>query len=359
MEQNQRNSTNYTLCIAPMMSMTNRHYRFMIRHITKKTRLYSEMITCGALLHNPNAEQFLEFNTNEHPLALQLGGNQPSELAQCARMAEKHGYDEVNFNVGCPSPRVQKGSIGACLMANPQHVTDCMKAMQDAVSIPVTIKHRTGITNYDSWDHLTLFIATLAEIGCQTFIIHARMAVLGGLNPKENRTIPALNHEKVYRLKNLFPSLTIVINGGIDCLAKAYNHLHHTDGSMIGRAAYLNPLIFQHADTIIEHWRMLKQTRKIQAPQFLPKDIIPEHDNHDLKQVALETAYAMENYIKYEISKGTPLHHITAPMLNLFNSVPGARSYRRYISKYAHHSYANWSTVAKALSFIDAKNIGL
>ena len=235
------------LSIAPMLDWTDRFERYFLRLITRHTLLYTEMITTGALLHG-DRERFLRFDPAEHPVALQLGGSDPQALAACARLAEERGYDEVNLNLGCPSDRVQSGRFGACLMAEPELVGECMAAMMAAVKIPITIKSRIGIDHQDSYEELTAFVAKVAEAGCHTFIVHARKTWLQGLSPKENREIPPLHYERVHQLKQDFPQLEITINGGIKTLDEAEEQLRHVDGVMIGREAYHNPWILAEAD---------------------------------------------------------------------------------------------------------------
>jgi tRNA-dihydrouridine synthase A len=230
----------YRLCVAPMMDWTDRHCRYFLRQVSSRARLYTEMITTGALIHG-DVERHLAFSSEEHPVAVQLGGSDPEDLRICAKLAEQYGYDEINLNIGCPSERVQKGAFGACLMAEPQLVAECVSAIRNEVRIPVTVKHRIGIDNVETYDFVCDFVATVAKAGCSTFIVHARNAVLKGLSPKENREIPPLKYDYVYRLKAQFPQLEIVINGGITTWADITSHLAYVDGAMLGRAAYHNP----------------------------------------------------------------------------------------------------------------------
>ncbi|MGD9164593.1 MAG: tRNA dihydrouridine(20/20a) synthase DusA, partial [Chromatiales bacterium] len=235
------------LSIAPMLDWTDRYCRYFLRLISRHTQLYTEMVTTGAILYGERA-RFLDFDPLEHPVALQLGGSEPDDLARCARLGEQWGYDEINLNVGCPSDRVQSGRFGACLMLTPHTVADGVKAMRDAVDIEVTVKHRIGVDEQDSYEALCNFVGTVAEAGCTIFIVHARKAWLQGLSPKENREIPPLSYATVHRLKRDFPSLTFVINGGIASLAEVEEQLAHVDGVMIGREAYHNPWILAEAD---------------------------------------------------------------------------------------------------------------
>jgi len=230
--------TAHRLCVAPMMDWTDRHCRYFLRQVSSRAFLYTEMITTGALLHG-NVERHLAFSPEEHPVAAQLGGSEPDELARCAKLVEQYGYDEVNLNIGCPSERVQRGAFGACLMAEPELVADCVRAMKEAVKIPVTVKHRTGLNAMEDFSFMENFVNTVSSAGCRTFIVHARNAVLKGLSPKENREIPPLKHEYVHRLKRNFPALEIVLNGGI----ANSEMLPGVDGIMIGRAAYHDPWV--------------------------------------------------------------------------------------------------------------------
>ena len=291
------------------MDWSDRHCRFFWRQISRQALLYTEMVTCGALIHG-DRERFLDFNPEEHPVALQLGGSNASELAQCALLAQQWGYDEVNLNVGCPSDRVQSGRFGACLMAEPELVRDCLAAMVAACDIPVTIKHRTGIDHQDSYEELVQFIDTVAESGVRSFIIHARKAWLHGLSPKQNRDLPPLQYDWVYRLKQHFPALEIIINGGIESIAESQVHLAHVDGVMLGRAAYHRPWCLAQVDPLL-----------FQQPAP--------------SQSEIEVVERMLPYIETELSRGGRLNHITRHMLGLFQGAPGARAYRRHLSEHA------------------------
>ena len=295
-----------TLSIAPMLDWTDRFYRQFARQITRHTWLYTEKVTTGALLHG-NRDRFLRFDPCEQPIALQLGGSDPAALAQCAKIAEQWGYDEVNLNVGCPSERVQEGSFGACLMAEPQLVADCVKAMRDVVSIPVTVKHRIGIDKVEEYDYLRNFVDVVAAAGCQTFIVHARNAILKGLSPKQNREIPPLKYDYVYRLKQERPELEIIINGGITTLEQTDEHLRHVDGVMIGREAYHNPYLLVDAD------------RRYYG------------DDHPLPSRA-EIIEALMPFVEQEVKDGVPLKIITRHILGLFQGMRGARYWRRQLS---------------------------
>ena len=302
-------NNNRLLSVAPMLDRTDRHCRYFLRLLSRHTLLYSEMVTTGAIVHG-DVERHLRFDAAEHPVALQLGGSNPNELGHCSKIAEEYGYDEVNLNVGCPSDRVQSGMFGACLMANPLLVADCIKAMRDAASIPVTIKHRIGIDEMDSYAQLCDFVGAVAESGCSCFTIHARKAWLQGLSPKENRDKPPLQYETVYRIKQDFTDLEIVINGGIMTLDEAGEHLQQVDGVMIGRAIYHNPWILADADRGIFGKQNPLSTRLDVIEQIIP-------------------------YIERELAGKTRLHHITRHMIGLFNGMPGARRWRRYLSENA------------------------
>jgi len=292
-----------------MMDYTDRHFRYFIRLMSRHTRLYTEMLTTGALLHG-DPRRHLEFDTAEHPLALQLGGSDPQELARCARLAADFNYDEINLNVGCPSERVQSGRFGACLMTEPQLVAECVAAMSAASSVPVTVKTRIGVDQHDSYTQLAAFIKTVEEGGCKVFIIHARKAWLQGLSPKQNREVPPLRYEVVRRLKLDFPRLTIVVNGGIQTLQAMQAHLLSCDGVMIGREAVSNPYLFADVDRCHFDTRAPVLTREQVIEAWLP-------------------------YISEELACGVPLARMTRHLLGLFQSCPGARRWRRYLSEKA------------------------
>lgn len=315
------------LSIAPMMDWTDRFDRYFLRLITRRAVLYTEMITTGALLYG-DPERHLAFDAAEHPVACQLGGSDPNHLAQSAQLVADAGYDEVNLNVGCPSDRVQSGRFGACLMADPALVRDCVAAMRDAVDIPVTVKSRIGIDGQESYEDLSRFVETVSESGCDTFIVHARIAVLGGLSPKQNREIPPLKYDVVHRLKADFPSHSISINGGVTTLSDAASHLDYLDGVMIGRAAYQDPYCLADADRLI----------------FGDAGAVPL-SRHDVIRNMLP-------YIEAQRNEGIALHHITRHMLGLFNGLPGARRWRRYLSENAYRAEAGPETVEQALSLV-------
>ena len=298
-----RDPSPWRLSVAPMMDWTDRHCRTFHRLLTKRTRLYTEMVTTGALIHG-DVRRHLEFNAEEHPVALQLGGSEPADLAHCARLAEDWGYDEVNLNCGCPSERVQRGAFGACLMAEPRLVADGVKAMRDAVAIPVTVKHRIGIDRGESYDFVRDFVGTLAAAGCEVFVVHARNAWLKGLSPKENREVPPLRYEFVYRLKRDFPTLTIVLNGGVTTDEQITEHLQHVDGVMLGREAYHRPWWLAGWDE--RHFG--------DAPSALDRD-------------AAEAA--MVAYMERLVAQGEPWSRASRHMLGLWHGTPGARHRRQ------------------------------
>ena len=314
---------NRRFTVAPMMDWTDRHCRYFHRLLSKQAVLYTEMVTTGALIH-AEADRFLRYNTEEQPVALQLGGSNAAELAQCTKMAEDYGYNEVNLNVGCPSDRVQNNMIGACLMAHPQLVADCLEQMQSAVSIPVTVKHRLGIDDMDSYDELKQFVETVRQSGCNVFIIHARKAILKGLSPKENRDVPPLKYEWVYQIKQEFPELEVHINGGIKTIEECHAHLEHVDGVMLGREAYQNPYILAEVD---------------QAFYGSEAPIIGR------KQAALD----MIPYIEQQLSQGATLNHIVRHMLGLFHAQRGGKQFRRFISENAHKPGASIEVLLSAL----------
>jgi len=314
--------------IAPMMDWTDRHCRYLLRLVTSRSLLYTEMVTTGALLHG-DPERFLRYEDAEHPVALQLGGSNPAELAECARIGADYGYDEINLNVGCPSDRVQSGRFGACLMAEPDLVASCVAAMNDAVSVPVTVKTRIGIDDRDSWEDFAHFIRCVQAAGCDTFIIHARKAYLQGLSPKENRTVPPLNYAFAWRIKQEFPGLAIIVNGGIENLEQAETHLNKVDGVMLGRAAYHNPWLLAHVDA-----RIFDDPHPVPTREAIVNSMIP--------------------YIERELKHGTSLKHITRHMLGLFQGMPGARHWRRHLSENAPRPDAGAGVVIGALERLAA-----
>lgn len=317
---------NRTISVAPMMDWTDRFCRYFLRLISQHTLLYTEMITTGAILHG-DRDRFLKFDPIEHPVALQLGGSNAKELSQCAKICEDYGYDEINLNIGCPSDRVQNGKFGACLMAEPDLVADCVAAMQKNISIPVTVKTRIGIDDQDNEAFLHRFVEKTSAAGCTSFTIHARKAWLTGLSPKQNRDIPPLNYDRVYQLKKSFPDLEIIINGGITRLDEAQKHLDHIDGVMIGRAAYQTPYILAEVDRIFYN------------------DNHPIPTRHDIIE-------KMMVFIQEQLNNDIYLNHITRHIINLFHEQPGARGFRRHISENAHKPGANIDVIKKALEYV-------
>ena len=305
---------NHRLCVAPMMDWTDRHCRFFLRQVSARAFLYTEMITTGALIHG-DVERHLAFSQEEHPLGAQLGGSEPDDLAHCAKLVEKYGYDEVNLNCGCPSERVQRGAFGACLMAEPALVAECVRAMRQGVSIPVTVKHRTGIGGIEDYEFMAQFVATVAEAGCTTFIVHARNAVLKGLSPKENREIPPLKYQYVYQLKKDFPQLEIVINGGVSRRDEIDAHLTKVDGVMLGRAAY--------------------------------------HDSWVLADPGKSRAAVVQAMARYAAGQAS-LRHVARHMLGLYHGHPRARLWRRMLSDPARLSQNDPRLLLEALDAVES-----
>jgi tRNA-dihydrouridine synthase A len=295
----------HRLCIAPMMDRTDRHFRYLLRLLAPHARLYTEMITARALLHG-DAEKLLRFSSAEHPVALQLGGSEPAELAAAAKLGELAGYDEINLNVGCPSDRVQAGCFGAALMLQPRRVADCVAAMREAVRLPVTVKTRLGVDEHDSYEFAQAFIAQVAISGCDTFIVHARKAWLKGLSPKQNREIPPLDYGRVHRLKRDFPHLSIVINGGLTTVAATLRQLEHVDGVMLGRVAYQDTCLVAEIDARL-------------------------HDGGSLHETAVLADYVQ--YVAGEVALGTPLKTMTRHLLGMRTGRPGGRRWRRALGE--------------------------
>lgn len=315
--------------VAPMMDWTDRHCRFFLRLLSKNALLYTEMVTTGALLHG-DTERFLRHDETEHPLALQLGGSNPADLAASARLAQAAGYDEVNLNVGCPSDRVQNNMIGAVLMGHPQLVADCVKAMRDAVSIPVTVKHRIGINGRDSYEQLCEFVGTVRDAGCTSFTVHARIAILEGLSPKENRDIPPLRYDIAAQLKQDFPELEIILNGGIKTLEQCKEHLTTFDGVMLGREAYHNP--------------------------YLLADVDRELFGDTAPQITRAGALAlMRHYIEAHLNEGGSMHHITRHVLGLGTGFPGARKFRQMLSVDIHKTDDPLGLLDRAGEFLEGR----
>ncbi|WP_409314481.1 tRNA dihydrouridine(20/20a) synthase DusA [Pseudomonas putida] len=315
--------------VAPMMDWTDRHCRFFLRLLSRQTLLYTEMVTTGALLHN-DAHRFLRHDASEHPLALQLGGSVPADLAACARLAEEAGYDEVNLNVGCPSDRVQNNMIGACLMAHPALVADCVKAMRDAVSTPVTVKHRIGINGRDSYAELSDFVGQVREAGCRSFTVHARIAILEGLSPKENREIPPLRYDIAAQLKRDFPDLEIVLNGGIKTLDECQAHLETFDGVMLGREAYHNPYLLAEVD---------QQLFGSDAPVVSRSEALAQ----------------LRPYIVTHMESGGAMHHVTRHILGLAQGFKGARRFRQLLSADIHKAAEPLAVFDQAVELLQGR----
>ena len=321
----------WRFCVAPMMDWTDRHDRYFLRLISRHARLYTEMITTGALLHGDRA-RFLRFDPAEHPVALQLGGADPDALARCAEFGAQAGYDEINLNCGCPSDRVQEASFGACLMLNPERVAAAVSAMRRAVALPVTVKCRIGVDDSEEYPFLRRFIETVAAAGCDTFIVHARKAWLSGLSPKENREIPPLQYATVYRLKRDFPGLRIVINGGIRTLAEVGQHLRHVDGAMLGREAYENPWLLADVDA-----RLLGAPAEAPTRAQVVRRLIP--------------------YVERELAEGASLVHMTRHILGLYRGQPGGRAFRRVLSQQAHLPGAGVEVLEAALTEVESATL--
>lgn len=311
----------YKINVAPMMDWTDRHCRYFLRLLSPHALLYTEMLTAASLIHG-DAARLLRFNDEEHPVALQLGGSDPVLMARAARLGELQGYDEININVGCPSDRVQSGQFGACLMQHPELVAACVAAMREVVTVPVTVKTRIGIDDHDSYNFLLRFIDAVAAAGCETFIVHARIAILEGLSPKDNRSIPPLDYSRVYRLKQEHPDLTIVLNGGITTSDQVREHLRHVDAVMIGRQAYQDP------------WFLTELEQDFFATPVPDRQVV-------IEQMSLQ--------IERELADGVALKHMTRHLLGLFNGQPGARSWRRYLSENAHRPGAGIEVLHSAL----------
>lgn len=317
------------LSIAPMMDRTDRHFRYFMRQMTRRTLLYTEMVTIPAIL-NGDREKLLGFSPEEHPLALQIGGDDPEQAAECARIAADWGYDEINLNIGCPSDRVKSGNFGACLMAEPETVAKVVEAMQAAVDLPVTVKHRIGIDHRDRYEDMAEFVRIVSNAGCQQFTIHARKAWLQGLSPKENRNVPRLRYQDIYHLKQEFPDLFIEINGGIKTLPEIKEHLSYVDAVMIGRAAYDNPYLFATVDQEIYGETAISLSMKEIVRQMLP-------------------------YIDFWVNYGLKLNSMTRHLLHLFNGQPGARAWRRYLTEKGSCSHAGAEVVEQALELVQPR----
>jgi tRNA-dihydrouridine synthase A len=321
----------HRLCTAPMMDWSDRHCRYFFRQLSPHAVVYSEMITTGALVHG-DVPRHLDFDPGEHPVALQLGGSEPADLAACARLGERWGYDEINLNCGCPSARVQRGAFGACLMAEPELVADCVKAMQDAVAVPVTVKHRLGLDRIEDYGFVRRFVETLARAGCRTFVVHARNAVLKGLSPRDNREVPPLRYAEVHRLKREFPDLEIVLNGGVTAVAQAEAQLGHVDGVMLGRTAYHESYLLAELDAQIFG------------------NVAPSRT---------EVVRRMHRYAVDQVARGTPLRAIARHMLGLYHGRPGGRRWRRMLSDPARLAANDPGLLLDALAPVEARGEAL
>ncbi|HEX4894773.1 MAG TPA: tRNA dihydrouridine(20/20a) synthase DusA [Solimonas sp.] len=318
----------WRFCVAPMMDWTDRHCRYFLRRISRHARLYTEMVTTPALIHGAR-NRLLKFDDSEHPVALQLGGSDIGELEQCTALGEKWGYDEVNLNCGCPSDRVQEGRFGACLMREPEHVAAAIRAMRRSTKLPVTVKHRIGVDDSEDYVFMRRFVETIAAEGCEVFIVHARKAWLKGLSPKENREIPPLQYELVHRLKQDFPQLTIVINGGLKTLDDCSAHLPALDGVMLGREVYDNPYLLAEVDA-----RLFGDTHPVPSRQEVLASLFP--------------------YVERELAAGTHLNHITRHILGLFRGQPGGRAFRRTLSEGLAHGAVGIELLEDALADVEA-----
>lgn len=325
-------TTSHRFCVAPMLDWTTRHCRYFHRQLSRHARLYTEMLTTGAILHG-DAERFLRFDGAEHPVALQLGGSDPDALGRCAAIGERYGYDEVNLNCGCPSDRVQNGQFGACLMREPQRVADCVRAMRRATGLPVTVKSRIGVDDSEEYEFLRRFVSAVADAGCDTFIVHARKAWLQGLSPKENREVPPLRYEVVYRLKHEFPELRIVLNGGLKTLEDCETHLRVLDGVMLGREPYENPWMLAQVDS-----RLFGQPEPVSRRG--------------------EVVAAMRAYAEQQLAAGVPLSAITRHMLGLYRGQAGGRAFRRSLSESVARK-AGTEALDEALALVESPTLEL
>ena len=316
----------HRLCVAPMMAHTDRHFRYLLRLLSARAMLYTEMLTTGALLHG-NAQQYARFDNAEHPIGIQLGGSDPEALARCAGLAAELGYDEINLNIGCPSARVQSGRFGACLMAQPELVADCVRTLLEASALPVTVKTRTGIDEQDTYEHLHRFVSAVARAGCRSFMIHARKAWLQGLSPRQNRSVPPLQYATVYRLKQDFPQLEIIINGGISSLDEARKHLHHVDGVMLGRAVCNDPYLLAGVDKCLFGVNNIPLTR-------------------------MEALCDYMRYMEREAARDENLYPMARRLLGLFHGQRGARAFRRHLSANAVKMDAGVEIVREAAALL-------
>lgn len=321
MTPEQYKPSSWQLSVAPMMDWTDRHCRYFHRLLAPHARLYTEMLTAQAVIHG-DREHLLGFDPGEHPIALQLGGSEPDELAKAARIAENFGYDEINLNVGCPSDRVQSGRFGACLMLEPETVAACVAAMCDAVSVPVTVKCRLGVDEQCEEQALNALVEQAHAAGCGVFVVHARKAWLQGLSPKENRDVPPLDHQRVYRLKRHLPQLVVIVNGGVATVTDVQQHLAHVDGAMLGRAAYHQPYLLAELEA------------KLYGTP------LPQRE---------EILLRLRPYVEAQLQKGVRLQHIARHVLGLYHQQPGGRRFRRCVAEGAHHPDAGWPLLAQAI----------
>lgn len=320
---------NRKVTVAPMLDLTDRHFRYLFRLISKHTLLYSELVTAKSLLFGKDSDRFLVYNKEEHPLALQLGGSDPKELIECSKRGEDFGYDEINLNVGCPSDRVKEARIGASLMAEPELIAECIQKMANSVKVPVTVKCRLGLDTDESYEDFLRFIKPVRDAGCKTFIVHARNAILSKrLSPKENREVPKLKYDYVYRLKQDFSDLEVIINGEIKTSEQIKNHLTKVDGTMIGRSAYVNPYEFSLVDQEIYGDKYTQKTRDVIYNEFL-------------------------QYMDKEVSKGIPLKYLTKHLFGLFQGLKGAKQFRRHISENAYKTGSTIDIVKEAYKRIE------
>lgn len=328
MTVNQQNPSTHAVCLAPMMAYTDRHFRMLIRLLTKHTWLYTEMVTTKAILDD-DREKTLGYSSAEHPIGLQIGGSHLKHLALSSKIAEDYGYDEINLNVGCPSNSVQSGQFGACLFKEPLKVAECVDAMQHAVDIPVSVKTRIGVDDIDSYEHLYYFIDKVSQAGCHNFMIHARKAWLKGLSPRENREVPPLRYEIVRQIKQDFPHLQIILNGGIKTLSDMQIHLQNVDGVMIGREAYNNPLLFREID----------QRFYGQSDLIMPS--------------AMSLIVKYLPYIAEQLKQGVSLRHFTRHLLGFFQGIPGAKHWRRHLTTHAGDNEKGIKVIEQALSLVN------
>ena len=316
----------HRFCIAPMMEWTDRHYRYLARLMSQHTFLYTEMVTSLALIHGDRS-RFLTYNQEEHPVALQLGGNQAKQMAQAAEWGAEAGFDEININIGCPSDRVQAGGFGAYLMREPTRVADCVHAMKAVTETPITVKCRLGVDDDDSYAFFRDFVAEVAEAGCELFVVHARKALLKGLSPRQNREIPELQYDKVYRIKQEFPSLEIILNGGVKSIPEMQQHLSQVDGVMIGREAYKHPQFLLDIDQVL-----------FDQPG-------PDRNLTDVVRLYCR-------YMEVNLEQGVPLNAMAKHLLSLFQGVPGAKLWRRHLSEHIHQVGANVAVIEQALTLL-------